>query len=95
MAVEDTREFGQRPKVDVYDSHLLIVFYTARTTAPTGRRSQPARGPHLPVGRLHPHRPPACDLLGVLPRALLPEGTETEDYLVYRVFDTLTDAYTP
>src|SRR6185503_20602994 len=30
IAIEDTREFGQRPKVDVYDDHVLLVFYTAR-----------------------------------------------------------------
>src|SRR3954454_3793342 len=30
VAVEDTREFGQRPKVDVYEDHVLLVFFTAR-----------------------------------------------------------------
>src|SRR3954452_21153358 len=30
VAVEDSIEFGQRPKIDTYDDHLLIVYYTAR-----------------------------------------------------------------
>ena len=30
MALEDTREFGQRPKVDSYQDHVLLVFFTAR-----------------------------------------------------------------
>src|ERR687888_971652 len=30
VAVEDTREFGQRPKVDVYEDHVMLAFYTAR-----------------------------------------------------------------
>src|SRR5215212_6766840 len=30
VAIEDTREFGQRPKVDVYEDHVLLVFYSAR-----------------------------------------------------------------
>src|SRR4051794_32358195 len=30
VAIEDTREFGQRPKVDVYEDHVLLVYYTAR-----------------------------------------------------------------
>src|SRR4051794_33326525 len=30
VAIEDTREFGQRPKVDVYQDHVLLVFFTAR-----------------------------------------------------------------
>src|ERR671923_327647 len=29
MALEDTREFGQRPKVDVYQEYVLVVFFTA------------------------------------------------------------------
>src|SRR5262249_13712034 len=32
VALEDTREFGQRPKLDPYGHHLLLVFYTARAT---------------------------------------------------------------
>src|SRR6186713_3381512 len=32
VALEDTREFGQRPKLDPYGDHLLLVFYTARVT---------------------------------------------------------------
>src|SRR5690348_8472978 len=30
LALEDTREWGQRPKVDTYGDHLLLVFYTAK-----------------------------------------------------------------
>src|SRR4051795_10460798 len=33
VAIEDTREFGQRPKVDVYEDHVLLVFYPARLDA--------------------------------------------------------------
>src|SRR4051794_36963199 len=36
MAMEDTREFGQRPKVDVYENHVLVVFYTARVNGGDG-----------------------------------------------------------
>ncbi|MBA1914395.1 CorA family divalent cation transporter, partial [Escherichia coli] len=28
IAVEDTIEFGQRPKFDAYQDHLLVVYYT-------------------------------------------------------------------
>ena len=30
VAVEDTIEFGQRPKLDSYGEHVLFVFYTVR-----------------------------------------------------------------
>src|SRR4051812_38293283 len=41
MAMEDTREFGQRPKVDVYDKHVLVVFYTARVDGGEGQVAEP------------------------------------------------------
>ena len=97
MAMEDTREFGQRPKVDVYESHVLVVFYTARINRADGA---PVADPlevhvyvsgdfvaHGPPGGLRPPRR--------APRRPAPEGTEAEDYLVYRIFDTLTDAWYP
>ena len=96
MAMEDTREFGQRPKVDVYESHVLVVFFTARRT-----------GEHEPVAipiEVHVYvsgdfvvtvRQEACDLLDELHTALIPKDTEAEDYLVYRIFDSLTDAWYP
>src|SRR3954451_13326949 len=37
-AVEDTREWEQLPKVDVYGDHLLLVFFTAEGMDP---RSEP------------------------------------------------------
>ena len=61
MALEDTREFGQRPKVDTYQDYVLVVFYTA---APSDAPEASGRGhyacrPHsvfaLPAQR--PSRP--------------------------------------
>ena len=97
MAMEDTREFGQRPKVDVYESHVLVVFYTARINRSDG---PPVANPlevHVYVSGdfVLTVRQDECDLLDDLHDALLPEGTEAEDYLVYRIFDTLTDAWYP
>jgi magnesium transporter len=96
MAMEDTREFGQRPKVDVYESHVLVVFYTARRTG----SDEPVASPlevHVYVSGsfILTVRQEECDLLDDLHGALVPEDKETEDYLVYRIFDTLTDAWYP
>ena len=33
LAVEDTRERNQRPKLDHYDDHVLLVFYGVRPTS--------------------------------------------------------------
>jgi magnesium transporter len=96
MAMEDTREFGQRPKVDIYESHVLVVFFTARRTG----SDEPVASPievHVYVSGdfILTIRQDECDLLDDLHGALVPEGKETEDYLVYRIFDTLTDAWYP
>jgi magnesium transporter len=90
VAIEDTREFGQRPKVDVYEDHVLLVFYTAR----------------LDNGAVHPievHlyvadsyvltvRREACAALDEMRERLLREGAERP---VYEILDTLTDAFYP
>jgi magnesium transporter len=97
MAMEDTREFGQRPKFDVYENHVLVVFYTA--TVAEGERD-PVAEPievHVYVSGdfVITIRRQECDLLDRLHSALEPEDTAAEDYLVYRIFDTLTDAWYP
>jgi magnesium transporter len=96
MAMEDTREFGQRPKVDVYENHVLVVFYTARVDAENGEVAEPIEV-HVYVSGdfIVTVRRRECDLLDRLHEAMLPEKTEVEDYLVYRIFDTLTDAWYP
>ena len=96
MAMEDTREFGQRPKVDIYESHVLVVFFTARRTG----SDEPVANPlevHVYVSGdfILTVRQEECDLLDDLHGALVPHETEAEDYLVYRIFDSLTDAWYP
>src|SRR5688572_3656663 len=83
MALEDTREFGQRPKVDAYESHVLVVFFTARRTG----ADEPVAIPievHVYVSGDYvvTVRQESCDLLDELHTALIPEDTEAEDYLV-------------
>jgi magnesium transporter len=95
MALEDTREFGQRPKVDVYEHHVLVVFYTARQTDGADAVASPIEVHAYVSGDfVVTVRQEACDLLDRL-RGSLPDQHEAEDYLVYRIFDTLTDAWYP
>jgi magnesium transporter len=95
MALEDTREFGQRPKVDTYEDYVLVVFYTA-VRGPGDPVHQPAEV-HLYVSGhwiVTVHHVPLAHLTELHTR-LLPEKTHEEDYLVYRIFDALTDAFYP
>jgi magnesium transporter len=96
MALEDTREFGQRPKVDAYQDYVLIVFYTARESRDADRVVEPVEV-HVYVSGawiVTVHREP-LPLLERLHDELEPAGTHEEDYLVYRILDSLTDAFYP
>jgi magnesium transporter len=96
VALEDTREFGQRPKLDVYDQHLLLVFYSARATG----------DPESPAALIEVHvyisgsfvitvRREPCLVLDQLHEDLGPAPTKEEEVLVYRILDGLTDAFYP
>lgn len=93
LAVEDTREFGQRPKVDVYDDHVLVVFYTVR--ADEGRGLPVEVHIHISGSFIVTARHGPCTELDRLRQVLVTETTKAEDYLVYRILDGLTDAYYP
>jgi len=90
VAIEDTREFGQRPKVDVYEDHVLLVFYTARleesgAVKPIEVHVYVARGYLITVRR------DACDILD----DLRDHVEEIHEHPVYKILDTLTDAFYP
>jgi magnesium transporter len=96
MALEDTREFGQRPKVDSYQDYVLVVFFTARESDDPDRVVHPVEI-HVYISggwivTVH-HEP--LPLLERLHNELGPAGTHEEDYLVYRILDGLTDAFFP
>jgi magnesium transporter len=96
MALEDTREFGQRPKVDTYQDYVLFVFFTARESDDPDRVVHPVEV-HVYVSGgwiVTVHRE-ALPLLERLHNELEPAGTHEEDYLVYRILDGLTDAFFP
>ena len=86
LAVEDTLEFHQRPKVDDYGDRLLIVFY--------GAQPDPA-GPQLV--EVHVHLAPGRVVTIHRERwGLLESVRETHAHsdqeAVYRIFDTLSES---
>jgi magnesium transporter len=90
VAIEDTREFGQRPKVDVYEDHVLLVFYTARlddsgSVIPIEVHVYVARGFLITVRRQE------CEILDDLRN----DVEEMHEHPVYAILDTLTDAFYP
>jgi magnesium transporter len=90
VALEDTLEMGQRPKIEPYGGHVLVVFYTARVPAEPLEVHIYISGDFIATV----HREP-CDALATLHAALAEEPTHDEEMLIYRVLDGLTDAYYP
>ena len=90
VAIEDTREFGQRPKVDVYEDHVLLVFYTARLEE-SGSVTAIEVHVYAASGFLITVRRNRCDILDDL-RARVEDMYE---HPVYQILDTLTDAFYP
>jgi magnesium transporter len=86
LAVEDSKEFGQRPKLDDYGERVLIVFYGAHDTDlvevhvhVSGREVMTIR------------RAPCAHLWEARERAATAK-VRTEQDLVYRVLDALAES---
>jgi magnesium transporter len=96
VALEDTREFGQRPKIDPYGDHLLLVFFSARVTGDPEWPAEPLEvHVYLSGGYMVTVRRDECTVIDELHTGLATAGTHEEEELVYRVLDALTDAFYP
>ncbi len=95
LALEDARHFGQRPKLDRYEGYAFLVFYGARDAQPdTHEQLREVQmfisGQYLVT--LHADALPALDeQLSRLDGLVL----HSEQFLLYRVFDALTDSFFP
>ena len=95
LALEDTHAFGQRPKLDDYGDYALLVFYGG---PPEGDEDMThLREVHMFVSGRY---------LITVHRASLPELHEernkidgraihSEQFVIYRILDALTDSYFP
>jgi magnesium transporter len=95
LALEDTEHWNQRPKLDNYGDHVFLVFYGA------WRRSSddpdPLREVHLFIAGRYVvtiHREPLPPLDQQRERI---EGRvlHSEQFLIYRLLDALTDSFFP
>ena len=95
LALEDTEQFGQRPKLDNYDDHVFLVFYGAwrhRRDDP-----EPLREVHLFISGQYLvtiHRDP-LPTLDRQREQLDGRALHSEQFLLYRVLDALTDSFFP
>jgi magnesium transporter len=95
LALEDSKQFGQRPKLDNFVDYVFLVFYG------TWRRGREDREP---LGEVHMfisgqylvtiHRDP-LPALEQQREQLQGRVLHSEQFLLYRVFDALTDSFFP
>jgi magnesium transporter len=92
LVLEDTRKFDQRPKLDDYDRYVFVVFYGAR-----GGDDPRLTEVHVVIsgGYVVTLRRARCDPIGKLRRDLEDDPRTNEQFIVYRVFDALTDSFFP
>jgi magnesium transporter len=95
MAVEDSREFGQRPKLDEYGSYVQMVFFGAHQH--TAERTDLVEV-HLFISgswvvSIHRHPTPALTELRFQFERNPHERPEA--FVVYKILDALTDSYFP
>ena len=95
LALEDSEHFGQRPKLDNYGDHVFLVFYGAWRDHP--RDAAPLREVHMFISghylvTIHRESLPPLDQQ----RAQLNgRALHSEQFLLYRVLDALTDSFFP
>ena len=95
LALEDTREFDQRPKLDRYPERVLLVYWSAHVTPNALGVELIEVHLHISGGFLFTVRRASSRELDELRAALRHEGAEAEEYMVYSVLDGLTDALFP
>jgi magnesium transporter len=86
LALEDTKEFGQRPKIDDYGERVLIVFYGAHETELVEVHV------HVSGKEVVTVRRAACAHLWAAREHAATAKVRTEQDLVYRVLDALADS---
>jgi magnesium transporter len=90
LAIEDTNEFGQRPKIDSYGDQLLMVYFGA--TDDDGQPSPVEIHVHVsPRFVVTVHRGP-CREFDAVQEMTERRPPVSEQALIYRILDALTDS---
>ena len=87
VALEDSEEFGQRPKLDDYGPYALLVFYGLDEITPTEVHAYISGEAIVTVRRGH------VPGLKEAKRRLRERTPRSEEEVVYRVLDALTDSW--
>jgi magnesium transporter len=86
LAMQDTKEFGQRPKIDDYGGRVLVVFYGAHGSEPVEVHV------HVSGEEVVTVRRASCAHLGAALERAMHDTAHTEQDVVYRVLEALADS---
>ncbi len=111
LALEDLRKKGQRPKLEDYDQYMFLVYYGAAPPeggAPPSPAASveaaPARGERVNLEEVHGFisggylvtvHDGECRALDEVRERLDKQPPSSEQFVVYRVLDALTDSFFP
>jgi magnesium transporter len=90
LAIEDTQEFGQRPKLDDYSTTALLVFYGADPDGTPVEVHFHVSGQWMITVHQEGH-----EIFKYAEQRLGKEPPKTEEEAIYRVLDALTDSFFP
>ena len=95
LAVEDAHHSGQRPKLENYGNHMFLVYYGARPDGETHDEMLIEVHAFLSGGYIITlHERPCAELADLHARLPL-QDDRSEQFVIYRVLDALTDSFFP
>jgi magnesium transporter len=95
LALEDALHFGQRPKLDAYGNHVFMVFYGAHQEPGDEDELLHEVQMFISGGYLVTLHRDALPALSEQRKRLDGVVLHSEQFLLYRVFDALTDSFFP
>jgi magnesium transporter len=94
LALEDTLKRGQRPKLDDFDEFMFLVYYGVEESA-QGEAEAVEVHAFLSGGYIVTTHSERCGALEEVRERLRAQPPRSEQFVVYRVLDGLTDTFFP
>jgi magnesium transporter len=95
LALEDLRKKGQRPKLEAFGDYIFLVYYAARDPGGGTRISLEEVHAFVSGGYLVTVHDGDCTALDEVRKRLDALPPSSEQFVVYRVLDALTDSFFP
>jgi magnesium transporter len=95
LALEDLRKRGQRPKLEDYDEYVFLVYYGAREKGGEAAVELEEVHAFISGGYIVTSHAGPIEALAEVRKRLEAQPPRSEQFVVYRVLDALTDSFFP